>query len=153
MKVVIAAVGRMKASPERTLMESYLKRLPWSVDVKEIDLKKAKSRASDVGQESERLKAVIPDHAKVVCLDARGKSLTSEQLAEKISNWRDDGTSHIAFVIGGPDGLPDDILEQADLTLSFGAVTWPHMLMRVMLAEQLYRAHSILSGHPYHCGH
>ncbi len=146
MKVVIAAVGRMKQGPERTLFESYTSRLPWSVDVREFDQKKSDT-------ELEKIVAAIPSNAKTVCLDSRGTTLTSEDFSHRLADWRDEGFNHLTFVIGGPDGLAKSILEKADLTLSFGLITWPHMLVRVMLAEQLYRAHSILSGHPYHCGH
>ena len=146
MKVIIAAVGRMKQSPERTLYDSYVSRLPWSVDTREFDQKKSAA-------EIEKLIGANPSNAKTICLDSRGKTLTSESFAQRLADWRDDGVGHFTFVIGGPDGLAKPVLDKADLTLSFGLITWPHMLVRVMLAEQIYRAHSILSGHPYHCGH
>ena len=146
MKVVIAAVGRMKQSPERTLFDSYISRLPWSVETRELDQKKS-------GAELEKVIAANSSHVKTICLDSRGKTLTSEVFAQRLADWRDDGISNFTFVIGGPDGLPQTLLAKADLTLSFGLITWPHLLVRVMLAEQLFRAHSILTGHPYHCGH
>ena len=146
MKVVVAAIGRMKQGPERTLFDAYIARIPWSVDVREIGQK-------DNNANTEKLIAAVPKGAKVVCLKSSGQALTSDAFAQRLAAWRDDGYNHFAFLIGGPDGLPQSVLDQADLTLSFGLTTWPHMLVRVMLAEQLYRAHSILCGHPYHCGH
>jgi 23S rRNA (pseudouridine1915-N3)-methyltransferase len=96
------------------------------------------------------LLAAIPDKAKIIALDERGTSLTSVQLAKKIETWRDEGFADMAFLIGGADGHDPSIRDKADLILNLGTLTWPHMLVRVLIAEQLWRAHSILSGHPYH---
>ena len=124
MNILIAAVGRMKPGPERTIMDAYLARLPWTVEIKEIDQKKTRPKVSVSSQDTDKLLTSIPSNAKTVCLDSRGNKLTSEMFAKKIADWRDDGVPQIAFIIGGPDGLSDEVVKKADLTLSFGAVTW-----------------------------
>ena len=96
------------------------------------------------------LRATLPKQAVLVALDARGQSLTSEAFAARLAKWRDGSAGDLAFVIGGADGLEPALVKRADLVLSLGAMTWPHMLARAMLAEQLYRAATILQGHPYH---
>ncbi len=150
MQIVIAAVGRVKPGAERDLFDAYAGRLPWRVDLKEIEIKK--ELATDVrrAREGEALLAAVPDGARIVALDERGKSEGSEAFAKRLGKWRDDGARTIAFLIGGADGLDEPLRKRADLVLSFGALTWPHMLVRALLAEQLYRAHTILTGHPYH---
>jgi 23S rRNA (pseudouridine1915-N3)-methyltransferase len=153
MKVIIAAVGRMKNGPERSLMESYLTRIPWPLEIHEIDNKGKGDPTRRTQNEAEKLTAAIPKGAKTICLESRGHALTSEEIAQRIDEWRNDGIPSLVFLIGGPDGLTQQTLDSADLILSFGSATWPHMLTRVMLVEQLYRAHCILTGHPYHCGH
>ena len=99
---------------------------------------------------SELLQAAMPERATVVALDGTGKSQSSEGFARRLGRWRDDGIADLAFMIGGANGLHGDLVQKAQLTLSLGAMTWPHLLARAMLMEQLYRAHTILSGHPYH---
>lgn len=153
MKVLISTVGRMKAGPEKTLVETYLKRLPWSVDIREVEPKKNAGSGNSVHGETKKLLHCVPDGAKIICLDSRGKNLSSEELAAKIRSWRDDGVPALAFLIGGADGLAKDATDSCDLKMSFGQATWPHMLVRAMLAEQLYRVHCILTDHPYHRGH
>lgn len=153
MKITIAAVGRLRPGPEQQLIESYVTKSPWTVDVREVDAKSKVEGAAKLKREADLLLEVIPRGAKIVCLDSRGKIQTSEDFANILGRWRDDGARDIAFVIGGSDGLDQALLKKADLSLSFGAVTWPHMLARVLVTEQLYRAHCILTGHPYHRGH
>ncbi|MGB1877419.1 MAG: 23S rRNA (pseudouridine(1915)-N(3))-methyltransferase RlmH [Rhodospirillaceae bacterium] len=153
MNIVIAAVGRMRSGPEQSLTESYINRIPWTVDVREVDVRGKGDAATQTKKEAEGLSAAIPPGAKVVCMDSRGKRLDSEAIADRLGRWRDDGEQNVALVIGGADGLDATFLKTADLVVSFGAVTWPHMLTRVLVAEQLYRAHCILTGHPYHRGH
>ena len=151
MHISIIAVGRMQRGPEQTLMADYLNRLPWKNSVTEIDIKKQSANAEErKAREAERLLAAVPDGAALVVLDEGGKALTSRAFAGKLADWQSTGYSHIAFVIGGADGLHASILEKAQLKLAFGALTWPHMLVRVLLAEQIYRAWSINAGHPYH---
>ena len=150
MQIVIAAIGRAKGGPERELFQSYVERLPWRVDLKEIEIKKESAVEARKAKEGEALMAAAPEGARIVALDERGRAEGSAQFAKRIEGWRDNGVRGIAFLIGGADGLSDDVRKRADLILSFGTMTWPHMLVRAMLAEQLYRAHSILTGHPYH---
>jgi 23S rRNA (pseudouridine1915-N3)-methyltransferase len=150
MHIVVAAVGRVKPGPEKELFDSYAGRLPWRMDLKEIEIKK--EMAVDVRRvrEGEALLAAIPEGARLVALDERGRSETSAAFAKRLGAWRDDGVRTVAFVIGGADGLDEALRKRADAILSFGALTWPHMVVRALLAEQLYRAHTILTGHPYH---
>ena len=156
MKITIAAVGRMKPGPDLMLVNDYLDRAgpagrplglgPFTVS--EIDERKV--QASDI--QSARLIDMIPDRAFAVALDERGTTLSSPEFARLLARKRDQGAGEAIFLIGGPDGHTDRLRERADLLLSFGPMVWPHMLARVMLAEQLYRAVSILAGSPYHRG-
>jgi len=146
MKIQILAIGKCKkGSPEDMLIKEYQKRLSWDLSIteKENDSKE---------KESEFLLSHIPSGAKVVVLDERGENISSIDFAQKIENWRLNGTSEICFLIGGADGHTDSVRRRADLILSFGKLTLPHMLIRAVLAEQIYRAQTILSGHPYHRG-
>lgn len=151
MHVSIIAIGKMQRGPEQTLVDEYLKRLPWKAQITEIDIKKvAATSAERKAREAERLLAAIPDGAAVIALDETGKALSSRQFAGKIDDWQMAGYNSLAFIIGGADGLDASIHAKADLKLAFGTLTWPHMLVRVLLAEQIYRAWSINAGHPYH---
>jgi 23S rRNA (pseudouridine1915-N3)-methyltransferase len=152
MNILIAAIGRSKPGPERDLYQSYIERLPWRVDLKEIEIKKENATATRQSLEGTALLAAVPAQAKIVVLDERGKAETSAKFAARLGAWRDDGVRNIAFLIGGADGHDDAVRAKAGAILNFGTMTWPHMLVRAMLAEQLYRAHSILTGHPYHRG-
>lgn len=120
------------------------------MDLKEIEIKKDLAAEVRRAREGEALLAAIPSGARLVALDERGRAESSETLAKRLGRWRDDGARTIGFVIGGADGLDEPVRKKADFVLSFGALTWPHMLVRAMLAEQIYRAQSILAGHPYH---
>jgi 23S rRNA (pseudouridine1915-N3)-methyltransferase len=158
MRLVVAAVGRLKDGPERELAERYRKRADQAgrrIGFRETDVVEIReSRAQEVGkrmiEESIALSNVIPDRAIVIILDERGESLDSTGLASRLARWRDEGRPAAVFVIGGDDGLAPSLRDKATLRLAFGAATWPHQLVRVMLLEQVYRAVSILSGHPYH---
>jgi len=150
MRLMILAAGRMKQSPERELFRRYLDRIGWDVELREIEEKKNLPPSQLLLREAELFRAAIPKSAKIVALDSGGHALTSRDLAGRLGKWRDVGDDPIIFLIGGADGLEPSLVKQADLALSFGAVTWPHMLMRAMLAEQIYRAQQILAGHPYH---
>jgi 23S rRNA (pseudouridine1915-N3)-methyltransferase len=153
LRISIVAVGRLRSGPEKALLEQYLKRLPWPVAEREVAAETAgRSEAERRRREGARLLAALPDGAKVVALDGRGRSLSSEAFAGVLGEWRDQSIAEIAFVIGGAGGLDARLGERAELTLSLGPMTWPHLMVRAMLAEQLYRAHSILAGHPYHRG-
>ena len=158
MRLVVAAIGRLKDGPERELAERYRKRAEQTGrrigfrDIEVVEIRE--SRAQEVGkrmiEESIALANVIPDKAVILILDERGESLDSATLASRLGRWRDDGRPAAVFIIGGDDGLAPSLRDKASVRLAFGAATWPHQLVRVMLLEQIYRAVSILSGHPYH---
>jgi len=159
MRIAIAAVGRMKAGPERELVARYLERAaaggrPLALtgfEVAETSESRAATAPARKAEEARALAGLVPEGVRIA-LDERGKSMGSAAFAERIARWRDDGRPAVSFVIGGADGLDPEFVERADLTLSFSPLTWPHQLVRIMLAEQLYRATTILSGHPYHRG-
>lgn len=154
MRVHICAMGRLRAGPEKSLVDDYLTRFDRTgrnlglgpARVVEQEDKKGGGMAA----EAELLRRAIPQGAVICVLDERGKVETSPQFAERLGNWRDQGRGDLAFVIGGADGIDPALRAEADHALSFGKMVWPHMLVRVMLAEQLYRAAAILSGGPYH---
>ncbi len=150
MRKTIAAVGRLRGGPMQDLLFEYLRRLTWPHEVKEVEEKRRMPPDALMRREGELLLQTLPKQAVIFALDGRGKSLTSEGFARLIQDYRDAGTGDLAFVIGGAEGLSDEVRAAAERSLAFGAMTWPHLLVRVMLAEQLYRAQSILAGHPYH---
>lgn len=152
MRIAIVAVGRLKSGALADAYAEYAKRLKAGrVDLQTIEVEERRRLAGSelMTREAALLSAAIPRAARIVALDGRGKILSSENFAAQLGRWRDAGVTP-AFVIGGADGLDPSLRDRADTVLSLGAMTWPHMLARVMLAEQLYRAQSILSGHPYH---
>jgi 23S rRNA (pseudouridine1915-N3)-methyltransferase len=159
LRLAIHAIGRMKQGPERELVGRYLERAvaqgrPLGLtgfDVHEAPESRAVSAAARKGEDARALAGASGD-TLLVALDERGRSMGSEALAQLIARWRDDGRPAAAFLIGGADGLDQGLVAQADLALSFSPLTWPHQLVRIMLAEQLYRATTILAGHPYHRG-
>ncbi len=154
MRLHLCAVGRLRAGPERVLVDDYVLRAERTgralglgpVTEHQVEDRKGGGMAA----EAALLSRAVPDGAVMVALDERGKTLTSPEFAETLAGWRDAGRGDAAFVIGGADGLAPELRDRADVVLSFGAMVWPHMLIRVMLAEQLYRATSILAGAPYH---
>jgi 23S rRNA (pseudouridine1915-N3)-methyltransferase len=158
MRVVIAAVGRLKSGPERDLAERYLKRAAQSgrsigltgFEIIEIRESRADNVERRMLEESIAITNVIPERAVVVLMDERGESLPSAAFAGRLQAWRAEDKPAVVFVIGGADGLAPALKDKSKLTLAFGGATWPHQLVRVMLLEQLYRAVTILSGHPYH---
>lgn len=158
MRIGIAAIGRMKSGPEAEMAARYLDRLAKSgsglgldyaglVELPESRRPSADERKAD---EAERLIAAIPDGAALVALDENGRDLGSRDFADRIARERDDGAKALWFVIGGPDGHGPALVSRATLTIRFGKLTWPHQIVRILLSEQLYRATTILSGHPYH---
>lgn len=154
MRLTIAAVGRLRAGPEKDLIDDYLTRLERTgralglgpAAIAEVEDRKG----GGMSAEAALLERQIPDGAALVVLDERGKTLTSPQFADWLARQRDDGRQDVALIIGGADGIDPSLRARADLTLSFGKMVWPHMLARVMLTEQLYRAATILVGSPYH---
>jgi 23S rRNA (pseudouridine1915-N3)-methyltransferase len=153
-KLTIAAVGRLKAGPERALLDAWLTRAGATgravglgpVEVVEVDERKFPGRDA----QSRRLLEAVPAGATAVALDERGEIMSSTGFARLISRERDGGCGQMVFLIGGPDGMTGTVRESTGYRLSFGPMVWPHMLARVMLAEQLYRAATILAGLPYH---
>lgn len=150
LRIRIVAIGKAKASPEQGLYSHYIDRLPWPITLKEFEDKKPLEPTQRKRREGELLLSGCEGADRIVALDERGKTPDSVAFAKLLSRWRDDGLQDIAFVIGGSDGLSDDVLKRAHYTLSLGAMVWPHLLVRSMLAEQLYRAYTIQTGHPYH---
>lgn len=146
----VVSIGKWKSAPLKSAFEEYAHRIRPALALKEIEPKGRLTGLTLREAEAELLAQSIPKGAVIVALDGGGKNLSSETLAEKLGQWRDQGRAEIAFLIGGADGLLPALAAKADLVLSLGAMTWPHLLARVMLAEQLYRAQQILAGHPYH---
>lgn len=158
MRLVVAAVGRLKAGPERDLARRYLERIgqigrnvgldaPEVIELDESRARRAEERKRD---EAAALRAAIDPKLAIIALDEGGKTPSSEAFAAMVGRRRDDGAAGLAFVIGGADGIDPSLLAQADMKIAFGAMTWPHQIVRILLAEQLYRAATILAGHPYH---
>jgi 23S rRNA (pseudouridine1915-N3)-methyltransferase len=150
MRVTIASIGRDRSGPTRALCDEYARRCPWPVELIEIAPRMALPPERRLEDEAERLLRALPADAFLVALDERGRIFDSRRFAGLLADWREAGRAGIAFVIGGADGLAPAILERADERLAFGRMTWPHRLVRVMLLEQIYRAQTILAGHPYH---
>ena len=154
MRLHLCAVGRLRAGPERALIDDYLKRLDRTgrplglgpVAEHEVDDRKGGGMAA----EALLLARACPAGARRVVLDERGEALSSPELAARLARWRDEGVQDLALLIGGADGLAPELRAGADASLSLGRMVWPHALVRVMLAEQLYRAATILAGSPYH---
>jgi 23S rRNA (pseudouridine1915-N3)-methyltransferase len=149
MRVVMAAVGRAKPGPHLDLQRLYAARLAWSLTIAEVEERRKLAPAERRDKEGELLLARIPERAIAIVLDERGSLLSSAEFARKLGHWRDAGAD-LAFLIGGADGHAETVRRRADFTLSLGPMTWPHLLVRGLLLEQLYRAQQILAGHPYH---
>ena len=137
MRLHIVARGKIGRSPEAELVDRYVKRIGWDVKISELP---------DQGGKSPKLQGVT----KIIAMDEAGENWTSSRFANLLSTWRDDGAREARFLIGAADGLSADERASADHFFSFGKATWPHMMARAMLAEQLFRATSIIAGHPYH---
>ncbi len=150
MRISIICVGGARKGPERELFESFKSRITWPITLHEVEESRPLPPPDKVRREGELLLSRIPKGAVAITLDGRGKPLTSEDFAARLGRWRDDGIKDIAFLIGGADGLHSAVIESAGLSLSLGAMTWPHLLVRGMLCEQIYRAEQILKRHPYH---
>lgn len=160
MRIVVAAVGRLKDGPERNLAERYRKRaadLGRNIglrDIEIIEIRESRAREAEKRkvEESIALANMIPEGSVGIVMDQRGDSLDSLAFASQIRRWQEAGRSAAVFIIGGADGLSASLREQADMRMAFGSATWPHQLVRIMLLEQIYRAATVLSGHPYHRG-
>lgn len=158
MRITICAVGRLKRAPEAELCSDYLTRAEklgrqvgitkaQIIEVAESDDAQSAARKA---QEADALHAKMSSGAMIICLDEHGQSVDSKSFSNIIKRAADDGTSELAFVIGGPDGLSPELLERASRTICFGRMTWPHRIARVMLLEQVYRAVTLMVNHPYH---
>ncbi|QQS10961.1 MAG: 23S rRNA (pseudouridine(1915)-N(3))-methyltransferase RlmH [Rhodospirillales bacterium] len=150
MRLTIAAVGRAKSGPEKALYDEYARRMLWPLTLREVEERRPLPAAETMVREGRLLRDACPASATLVALDRRGRTLDSAAFAKWIAGRRDTGTAELAFLIGGADGHTEALLADCALALSFGPMTFPHLLARVMLAEQLYRAQQILAGHPYH---
>jgi 23S rRNA (pseudouridine1915-N3)-methyltransferase len=160
MRIVVAAVGRLKQGPERDLAERYRKRAAdagrsvglTGFDIIEIKESRADNAERRMLEESIAIANVIPERAVTVILDERGESIPSPAFAGRLQAWRGATRPAAVFIIGAADGLAPSLRDKAEISMAFGTATWPHQLVRIMLLEQLYRAITILSGHPYHRG-
>ncbi len=158
MRIVVIAVGRLKQGPERELAERYRERFDdlgrklgfRELAMVEIPESRAREATTRMAEEAAAISAAIPDKSVVVALDERGKSLDSTVFARTLGSWRDRSVGNTIFLIGGADGLSPELRARAQLAIAYGSATWPHQMVRVMLLEQLYRAATILAGHPYH---
>lgn len=152
MRVTVAAVGRDRAGPTRELFDDYCGRCLWPVRFREIVPRTDEPLAKRLAEEAERLLRAVPPGATIIALDQGGEEIGSAAFARRIGRMQEGGAAELSFLIGGADGLDPTVLERAALVLALGRMTWPHRLVKVMIAEQLYRASTILRGHPYHRG-
>jgi 23S rRNA (pseudouridine1915-N3)-methyltransferase len=158
MRLVIVSIGRLKQGPERELAERYRERFDdigrklgfRGLDIHEIPESRARDAATRMAEEAAAISSAIPDKSVLVALDERGDNLGSEGFARHLGRWRDEAIGNTIFAIGGADGLSPELRGKAKLRIAFGSATWPHQMVRVMLLEQIYRAATILAGHPYH---
>jgi 23S rRNA (pseudouridine1915-N3)-methyltransferase len=158
LRILIAAVGKLKSGPERDLCDRYVERAQKAgralgltrIDVREWPEGRATRSDDRKADEADLIASELPPTCRLILLDEHGDNLTSTEFADLIAGQRDAGLSDLVFAIGGPDGHGPALGRRADRKLAFGAMTWPHQIVRVLLAEQIYRAATILSGHPYH---
>ena len=155
MKISLSAVGRLRNSPEKELIDDYLSRFsklskPFGLSLSSVIEVEDKKKGGGPMSEAKLLMKNFHKNSKIIALDERGLALSSKEFTKYLSRWVDDGVGHCHLVIGGADGLDKSLLDKANLKISFGKMVWPHMLARVMIAEQLYRSATILAGSPYH---
>ena len=158
MRLVVISIGRLKQGPERELAERYHERFGdigrklgfRGLEIHEIPESRARDAATRIAEEAAAISAAIPAKSALVALDERGDNLDSATFARHLGRWRDEQMANTIFVIGGADGLSPDLRRKAKLRLAFGSATWPHQMVRILLLEQIYRAATILAGHPYH---
>src|SRR5471032_3227982 len=158
MRLLVVAIGRLKKGPERELAERYRERFDdigrklgfRGLEIQEIPESRARDAATRINEEASAISAAIPAKSVLVALDERGDNVDSPVFAQHLGRWRDEAVANTIFAIGGADGLSPDLRRKAKLSIAFGAATWPHQMVRVMLLEQIYRAATILAGHPYH---
>lgn len=152
MRISIISIGKFENSPHKSVFEEYIKRSKWKVELKELDLKNAKSLSSSELKkgEGELILKNIKPQSKLIVLDENGKQYKSRAFAKLLSDYAIQGDSDVTFIIGGSDGLSEEILKKASLKISLGLMTLPHLMVRSVLMEQLYRVQTIIDGHPYH---
>jgi 23S rRNA (pseudouridine1915-N3)-methyltransferase len=158
MRLTIISIGRLKQGPERELAERYRERFDdigrklgfRGIEIHEIAESRARDPATRMSEEATAMVAALPEKSSLVALDERGDNIDSAAFARLLGRWRDEQVANGVFAIGGADGLSPELRRKAQLRMAFGAATWPHQMVRVMLLEQIYRAATILSGHPYH---
>ena len=158
MRLIVIAIGRLKQGPERELAEHYRERFDdicrklgfRGLEIHEIPESRARDAPTRMAEEAASIAALIPDKSTLVALDQRGDNIDSAVFASHLQRFRDRSVATTTFTIGGADGLSPDLRRKADLKMAFGAATWPHQMVRFMLLEQIYRAATILAGHPYH---
>jgi len=150
MRLTIASIGKFRGGPLEALYAEYAGRLVWPLTLREVEEKKPLKGEQLKIREAELLMKTVPKGAKIIALHERGKEFGSVEFSTLLGNFADDGIQDVAFLIGGADGHCKTTLEEADNLVSLGKMTWPHLMVRGLLAEQLYRAHSILTKHPYH---
>jgi 23S rRNA (pseudouridine1915-N3)-methyltransferase len=150
MRLTIASVGKFRGGPLSALYSEYSSRLPWPIELKEVEEKRPLKGPQRKTREAELLMKAVPEKSRLIVLHETGKLLSSVEFAHLLENYANEGIQDLAFLIGGADGHEKSTLSSADLLLSLGAMTWPHLMVRGLLAEQLYRASSILANHPYH---
>jgi 23S rRNA (pseudouridine1915-N3)-methyltransferase len=148
--ITLIAVGRLKSGPLKELCDEYRRRIPMPLEIREVEERRPLSGDERKQREGELILKEISKGALIVALDERGKAYDSASFAQQFAAWRTQSGDNLAFVIGGADGLAPAVLEKAVTRLALGTMTWPHLLARAMLLEQIYRAHTILTGHPYH---
>jgi 23S rRNA (pseudouridine1915-N3)-methyltransferase len=149
-KIIIIAVGRIGRDAESDLIERYIKRCPWNTTIIEVEERRPIKGDERKAREGDKILGAIPDGAHVMALDEHGKVFSSVEFAQKIEHWQGQALGTIVFIIGGADGLDKRVLDRANGKMAFGKMTWPHMMVRAMLVEQIYRASTIIAGHPYH---
>ena len=158
MRLVVIAIGRMKQGPERELADRYRERFDDTgrklgfrgLEIHEIPESRARDAATRIAEEANAIAAAIPEKSVLVALDEHGDNVDSTVFSRYLARWRDQGTGSAIFMIGGADGLSPELRRKAALRIAFGSATWPHQMVRIMLLEQIYRAATILAGHPYH---
>jgi 23S rRNA (pseudouridine1915-N3)-methyltransferase len=158
MRLVVISIGRLKQGPERELAQRYRERFDdigrklgfRGLEIHEIPESRGRDAATRIADEAAAMSAAIAEKSVLVALDERGDNIDSTAFARQLGRWRDEAVGSTIFMIGGADGLSPDLRRKAKLRIAFGAATWPHQMVRVMLLEQVYRAATILAGHPYH---
>jgi len=148
MKYIISAIGKTKSQQEDVITFKYLKRIK-NIEIKQYEVK-LNNKQKKIEEEGLKLISSTPSNGKLVLLDEQGENLTSPELAEMVLNWRNDNIAFINFAIGGAFGNGDQIKKSADKIIAFGKLTWPHQMVKMMIAEQIYRIETIIQGHPYH---